>query len=117
MKRFQSGYGDPDGDPLTAGEFGLVTRDLARSTGAAQVLLALRDDVDGSLEVVSSWSHGDSANLPHRPSAGGFLARVLESGHAAAEPIHSFGVGYAVGAPIGGPGDTVGALCAAFPSK
>src|SRR5687768_1861437 len=104
MRRFQSGHGDLAGDPLTAGEFGLITRDLARNTGAAQVLLALRDDADGTAEVVSAWSYsGDAANVPRPPAAIGFIDRVLASGRPALEPINSFGLTYAIGAPIDGP--------------
>ena len=116
MARFQSGHDDPGGDRLTTGEFGLITRDVARSTGAAQVLLALRDIENGSIGIVSAWSHnGDAANLPRPPSVGGLVARVIESGHAGLEPINASGLTYAIGAPIAGPDATIGALCAAFP--
>ena len=38
---------------MTRFQFGLITRDLARSTGAAQVLLALREETHGSFAIVS----------------------------------------------------------------
>ena len=117
MQQFQSGHGDPAGDPLTSGEFGLITRDLARSTGAGQVLLAVRDETDGTADLVSAWSHnGNEPRLTRPPSATDLVGRVLESGQSALEPINESGLTYGVGAPINDAGTTMGALCAAFSS-
>ncbi len=69
MQQFQSGHGDAAGDPLTAGEFGLITRDLARSTGAGQVLLAVRDGEEGTADLVSAWSHNGSDPRQPRPAS------------------------------------------------
>ncbi len=81
------------------------------------MLLAVRDEAEGTADLVSAWSHnGSDPNLTRPASATDFVGRVLESERSALEPIDSSGLTFAVGAPIDDAGTTVGALCAAFVS-
>ena len=103
-------------DPLAAGEFGLITRDLGTRAGAETTVLALRDGANGPTEVVSAWdAEPGPDNLPRPPLAGGFVGRVLDSEHSAVEPIAAGArLTHAAGAPVRTPDGTAGALCAAF---
>jgi diguanylate cyclase (GGDEF)-like protein len=115
MQRFQSGQGDFAGEALAIGEFDLITRDLARSTGAGRVVLALRDE-DGSIGAASGWGeHLGTESPPRALSPGGFASRVVETERSASEPIDGDGtLTYAVGAPVQAFASPPGALCAAF---
>jgi diguanylate cyclase (GGDEF)-like protein len=116
MQRFQSGEGDFAGEALAIGEFDLITRDLARSTGAQRVVLALRDKNDGSIKVASGWGeHVGTESPPRALSAGGFVTRVVESERGASEPIDGDeSLAFAVGAPVKALASPPGALCVAF---
>ena len=120
------------GDDAPAdGEFGLITRGIAIRTGAETGVLAVFNQADRLVQVLSCW--GASAGEGRVPGSlsegGGFVGRVLESGHAVGLPIDpdldpTLGTPAsgarlvsAAGAGIRPPGGPPGALCVGFSSR
>ncbi|MDQ6805255.1 MAG: GGDEF domain-containing protein [Actinomycetota bacterium] len=112
--------------PFAGGELGLITRDVASRVGAQTGVLAVFNQGERLVQVVCAWGTAPwDSHLLSLP-ADGFVGRVLESGHAAVEPInpeHDPGLGiprsaarlsYAAGAAVRPPGGQPGALCAGF---
>lgn len=113
--------------PLAGGELGLITRGIAVRAGAEMGLLAVFGQPDRLVDVRSSWCAAPGGNdLPSSLPSAGFVGRVLDSGHAAVEPINpeqdqSLGIAgsgarltYAAGAAVRPPGGPPGALCVGF---
>ena len=110
--------------------FGLITRGATVSIGAETGVLAVVNRTDLRLQVISAsgttTEMDNPAGLSH--AGGGFVDRVLESGHTAAGPIdpaHDGTLGipvsgarltYAVGAGVRPPAGPPGALCVGFAS-
>jgi diguanylate cyclase (GGDEF)-like protein len=124
----QQPLGVPFPEGPGGGELCLITRDAVARTGALTGLLVVWSAAETQLEVLCACGTDprmDRLSLPEEWS--GFAGRVLESGHAAGEPIDSdqdphlacaasgARAGYAAGAPVRPPGHLRGALCVGLP--
>ena len=118
------------GDLLLPGELGLIARGITLRTGAETALLAAFNATDRQVQIVSAWGAASRKDMaPITLVSGGFVDRVLESGHTSAEPIdpehdQTLGVAgsgtpitYAIGAGVRPPGGPPGALCVGLAAR
>jgi diguanylate cyclase (GGDEF)-like protein len=113
-------------DPSPAVGYNILTAELARKAGAEACVLVVNKRADDVVEVVGSSGEVPSVYDFPLAAAGGFVGRVLGSGHTTAGPLDSavdssFGrpgrdhpIRYAIGAPIESPRGVMGALCLGF---
>jgi diguanylate cyclase (GGDEF)-like protein len=118
------------GDPRVTAELDLITRDIAFRTGAQTGVLACWNQTEEIVDFICAWGAAPMDDRSRIPAHGrlGFVGRVLDSGHAALEPIdsdHDLSLGiaasgerltHAAGAAVRPPGRPPGALCVGFSS-